>query len=137
MIEKMQMVHIVTTTSGKQEMLEGLRDIGILHLSEKKSADKAAADRVLVHASCWPENASSLDGNLVNADPLFRSPARGDYRLRRGSPCVDAGLWEALGATREEVRGQADAAGARRLTGLSVDMGCCENGQHGLMLLVR
>ena len=47
MIEKMQMVHIVTTTSGKQEMLEGLRDIGILHLSEKKSADKAAADRVL------------------------------------------------------------------------------------------
>ena len=31
----------------------------------------------------------------------------------------------------------ADAAGARRLTGLSVDMGCCENGQHGLMLLVR
>ena len=97
----------------------------------------AAADRALVRASCWPENASSRDGNLVNADPLFRSPARGDYRLRRGSPCVDAGLWEALGATREEVRGQADAVGARRLTGLSVDMGCCENDQHGLMLLVR
>ena len=47
MIEKMQMVHIVTTTSQKQEMLEGLRDIGILHLSERKNASKEATDRVL------------------------------------------------------------------------------------------
>ena len=97
----------------------------------------AAADRALVRASCWPENASSRDGNLVNADPLFRSPARGDYRLRRGPPSVAARLGEALGAPREEEPGQADAAGARRLTGLSVDMGCCENDQHGLILLVR
>lgn len=47
MIEKMQMVHIVTTTSQKQEMLEGLRDIGILHLSERKNASKEATDKVL------------------------------------------------------------------------------------------
>ncbi len=30
------------------------------------------------------------DGNL-NADPLFRDPANGDYRLRRESPCIDTG----------------------------------------------
>lgn len=47
MIEKMQMVHIVTMASKKQEMLESLREVGILHISERKNADKAAADKVL------------------------------------------------------------------------------------------
>lgn len=46
MIEKMQMVHIVTTISRKQEMLEALRDIGILHLSEKKRAVYEVLNRV-------------------------------------------------------------------------------------------
>lgn len=46
MIEKMQMVHIVTTVSRKEEMLEALREIGILHLAEKKNASSEAAGRV-------------------------------------------------------------------------------------------
>ena len=40
MIEKMKMLHIVTSASGKEEMLKGLRDIGILHLKEKQNADR-------------------------------------------------------------------------------------------------
>ena len=45
MIEKMKMVSIVTTASRKQEMLEGLRDIGVLHLAEKQSADRELTER--------------------------------------------------------------------------------------------
>ncbi|MBE6041852.1 MAG: hypothetical protein E7220_04945 [Clostridiales bacterium] len=45
MIEKMKMVHIVTSASGKEEMLKGLRDIGVMHLAEKQSADREVLDR--------------------------------------------------------------------------------------------
>ena len=45
MIEKMKMVHIVTSNSGKEEMLKGLRDIGIMHLAEKQSAEREVLDR--------------------------------------------------------------------------------------------
>ena len=35
MIEKMQMVYVVSSVSRKDEMLEGLRNLGLLHLAEK------------------------------------------------------------------------------------------------------
>ena len=34
MVEKMKMVHIVTTASRKDEMLKALRDAGVMHLAE-------------------------------------------------------------------------------------------------------
>ena len=45
MIEKMKMVHVVSSVSRKQEMLEHLRDLGILHLAEKRSADREITER--------------------------------------------------------------------------------------------
>ena len=45
MVEKMKMVHIVTSASAKEEMLQGLRDIGVMHLAEKQSADREVSDR--------------------------------------------------------------------------------------------
>ncbi len=45
MIEKMKMVHVVTTVSHKDEMLEGLRDLGLLHIKERKSAAHAASEK--------------------------------------------------------------------------------------------
>ena len=45
MIEKMLMVHIVTSASRKNELLSGLRELGILHLAEKKNAEKAVSER--------------------------------------------------------------------------------------------
>ena len=45
MVEKMKMVHIVTTASGKEEMLKGLRDVGVMHLAEKQSADREVSER--------------------------------------------------------------------------------------------
>ena len=45
MIEKMKMVHIVTSAAHKDEMLQGLREIGVMHLAEKQSADREVAER--------------------------------------------------------------------------------------------
>ena len=45
MIEKMKMVHIVTTASGKEEMLQGLRDLGLLHIAEKQNADRNISEQ--------------------------------------------------------------------------------------------
>jgi len=39
----------------------------------------------------------------INADPLFRAPPNGDYRLQEGSPCVDTGT--EIGAPDEDIRG--------------------------------
>ena len=40
MIEKMKMLHIVASASGKEEMLQDLREMGLLHLAEKQSASR-------------------------------------------------------------------------------------------------
>ena len=45
MIEKMKMICIVTSVSKKDEMLEGLRDLGLLHLAQKKAPGRAATER--------------------------------------------------------------------------------------------
>lgn len=45
MIEKMKMVHIVSSVSKKTEMLDALRDLGIMHLAEKKSGSREIADK--------------------------------------------------------------------------------------------
>lgn len=45
MIEKMKMVHIVTSAAHKDEMLQGLREIGVMHLAEKQNADREVAER--------------------------------------------------------------------------------------------
>lgn len=39
----------------------------------------------------------------INADPLFRAPRHGNYRVMENSPCVDAGT--SVGAPDEDVRG--------------------------------
>ena len=45
MIEKMKMVHVVTSAAHKEEMLQGLRELGVMHLAEKQSADREVAER--------------------------------------------------------------------------------------------
>ena len=85
--------------------------------------------------SCFPE-ATGTDGNL-SADPRFRNPVRGDWRLKGSSPCIDAGDWRALGAERGAVCAAEDLLGAPRLRGRDVDLGACECHAGGLMLFVR
>lgn len=45
MIEKMKMVHLVTSVSGKEEMLQGLKSIGVMHIAEKQSAEREVTDK--------------------------------------------------------------------------------------------
>lgn len=45
MIEKMKKVYIVSSVSRKEEMLESLRDMGVLHLAERKSPDRNLSER--------------------------------------------------------------------------------------------
>ena len=45
MIEKMKMLHIVASASGKEEMLKGLRDAGIMHLAERQNADRSLSEQ--------------------------------------------------------------------------------------------
>ncbi len=46
MIEKMKAVAIVTQTARKEELLTALRQLGILHIAEKKTADTASLERL-------------------------------------------------------------------------------------------
>ena len=90
----------------------------------------------------WGNLAAGEESEIVNgenisfshiggADPLFRNSAKGDYRLRCHSPCIDAGH------VTDWMNAGFDAAGARRLVGASVDTGCYENPQHGVMILLK
>jgi len=45
MIEKMQKVYVVSSVSRKEQLLEELRNLGILHLSSKKSASPETIER--------------------------------------------------------------------------------------------
>ena len=71
-----------------------------------------------------------VDGNIT-ADPRLRNPAKGDYRLRQNSPCVNAGAFAPW------MTGATDYLGNPRVFNLKVDMGACENQTGGLVLMVK
>lgn len=44
MIEKMKMVYVVSSLSQKEKMLSGLKQLGVLHIAEKKSAEAKVSE---------------------------------------------------------------------------------------------
>lgn len=65
----------------------------------------------------------TLDATSFSADPLFADPSYGNWRLRPGSPAIDAGtLTLPSGVTRPAT----DVDGAPRVVGASVDLGAFE-----------
>lgn len=58
-----------------------------------------------------------------NRDPKFVNYAKGDYRLTKGSPCIDLGQ---LNATLKQLVGSCDLSGKKRIRGKNIDMGCYE-----------
>ena len=84
---------------------------------------------LLATYSCAPELVSGV-GNRPD-DPRFKDAARGDYHLKSDSPCVRTGQvldWMTLAL---------DLAGAPRLNGRLVDMGCYKALPIGSTLVIR
>ena len=80
--------------------------------------------------SCSPALTAGVNHNLAG-DPLFRRPAKGDWRLRGGSPCVGTGLVEGWMSSATDLRGRA------RKIGGAVSMGAYECMPNGLSVIVR
>lgn len=72
------------------------------------------------------------DGNIAS-DPQFASPSTGDYRLAKGSPCINTA------AILDWMNGARDLEGRQRLDRYSKlpDMGCYEAVPHGVMYYLR
>ena len=68
---------------------------------------------------------------LFDRDPVFRNPARGDYRFRSGSLAQNAGTYSAW------MDGAIDLNGNPRILNKEVDIGCFEVPETGLKLIVR
>lgn len=70
MIEKMKMVHIVTTVSHKDDMLLNLRDLGLVHLAERANASSQATQRF--------SELSKIASRLMEYAPDKKSPEAGN-----------------------------------------------------------
>ena len=51
MIEKMKMVYVVSSLSQRENMLSGLKQLGVLHVAEKKSAETKVSEKFTKLAS--------------------------------------------------------------------------------------
>jgi hypothetical protein len=58
-----------------------------------------------------------------NRNPKFADAANNNYRLAKGSPCIDRGV---INATLREWLGAIDLRGRQRVKGKAIDMGCYE-----------
>ena len=73
------------------------------------------------------KNVSS--GNLYrrtfqhNEDPKFANEKKGNFTLRKGSPCINQGR---LNTKLKKLVGTKDLAGKKRILGKAIDMGCHE-----------
>ena len=80
-------------------------------------------------------------GNTT-ADPRFRNPRRGNWRLRSSSPLLDAGsdadyTGDLAAATKAVEVTDDDLGGAPRRQERSIGLGCYEGHSSGLLLMVR
>lgn len=87
---------------------------------------------VFAHSCTYPLPAGGQDaGGNTSADPRFRAPTTGDYRLHGASPCINAGtnaVW---------MNNATDLDGLVRIRYVRVDMGCYENIYQGTQISVR
>ncbi len=81
------------------------------------------------NCNTYPTNGLTGSANIED-NPLFKDVARGDYRLKNDSPCINAGtnqLWMA---------GTVDLAGQPRILNKLVDIGAYEGRLPGGTLLI-
>lgn len=104
-------------------------------LSNWYAANATYKNSIAYYHSCLtPTNGlSPASTNNIEADPLFFDPDNGNYRLRSGSPCVNAG------APQDWMAGARDLDSHPRLDRFAglVDMGCYEYISRGTLFGVR
>ena len=106
MIEKMKMVHIVTSASGKEEMLKGLREIGIMHLAEKQNADRNLSDsfqNLSKTANALKEYADPKAKGKQKAEILSDSEFEEMYRGVQAAIDKKTALTQAISAANTEI----------------------------------
>jgi hypothetical protein len=81
-------------------------------------------------ANCTTPTMAAYGNGNITADPRFISAA-GDYRLARGSPCINAGL------TRAWMYGAKDLDGRARVEENAVDIGAYESKPGGTLAFIR
>lgn len=85
----------------------------------------------ITHTLVTTENViDDCEGCFV-ADPKFKHPSRGDYRLKSKSPAIDKALWQPW------MENAKDLNGGPRLLNKAVDLGCYECPMMGMTLVVR
>ena len=77
----------------------------------------------------WEANVGS---SFIGGNPLFRNPARWDFRLRQSSPCVNAGVVLPWMADAKDLDGN-----PRMTREGTVDIGSYQASRNGLLLLVH
>ena len=104
MIEKMKMVHVITTASAREEMLKGLREIGVMHLAEKQSADRAVTERYQSIADAAAALKSHKDPKKKNyAESLTEEEFAGEYEKVRKAIDQKAALEQAIVSAKTEI----------------------------------
>lgn len=74
-----------------------------------------------LYSCCTQERNDRCDNATIADDPLFVDPARGDWRLGVGSPCIDAGY-------NYYDRTETDLDGGARVQNYRIDIGAYEGG---------
>lgn len=125
MIEKMKVVYIVAQSSRRTEMLDSLRDLGILHLSEKKDADPALSARFdalsrlsFALKDYAPENPETEILSDEAFEVLYQETAA---TLQRRAELNDTRTAALLAAERQRVWGDFDPEQVSRLRQSGLD----------------
>ena len=92
-------------------VVEGVRTVGA----------NSAYSRL--YACCTDGMATYRYAGTITNDPQFVDAAAGDFRLKAGSPCLDAG-------NDAYARGEMDLNWADRIQGERIDMGCYEGAAY-------
>src|SRR5690606_17820705 len=74
----------------------------------------------------WSELIGADGGNNIDNDPLFSNVGISDYRLRAGSPAIDAGDEDSYSNAGGDLVSDMDLGGSPRYIGETIDMGAYE-----------
>jgi hypothetical protein len=125
-------------TSGRAALFEDSTLVNCTIAKNRTTSGQAPFTRKSKYYNCILRNNWRGSGNTVhntdsgntygrtfqdNRNPKFVKESSGDYKLAKGSPCINQGT---VPAAIKSYVGSTDLAGKKRINGASIDMGCYE-----------